>query len=733
MHPSPLTRPRRLRDLAAALVVVLSVTACSNESKMNRHMERGNEYLAEGKIQEATIEFLNVVQINPEHPEANEILGITLFDSGQFAPALNYLQRSAEHSPENAEVRVRLATLYLLRGLREEAREEAGAVLDVDPNNLDALTVFGDTAASAGEIDGAIRRLENARETHQQRAKYHLSLGALHLKKQDTETAEQMFQEAARVEPDVPDAFLALGTFYLAKGEVDTARENFERAAESAPLRSAVQIRVVDFHRLVDDDERANALLAEIVAEAPDFVPAWTRIAGYAFEDKDYDRAEEATNRLLESNPRDPEALRVLGEIYLARGDRAAAYEKYRESITVLQDYVRRRPDLAYAHFRLAQLHIRVEEIAQAMTSLERVIQLAPNSPQASILLAELRIRAGQNDQAIPILEDVLSRSDNSVGWKLLGMAHGAERDFDDAAVAFENFARLEPDNPEAPYRYGTALMGLERRQEARQHFEQALELDPDYIEPLAALAVLGVSTNDIPGAISRVQQQMARAGETGEHHLLLGQLHQAAGDVDRSEAAFRKSVELDPQLTAGYAKLAGLYVERGQESVALEEMKRALTHNRDNVGLMMMKGVLEQQGGDIETATMTYERLLEVNPSHAPAANNLAYLYEREGRYDEALRWAEVARAQSPDSPDIADTLGWIFYRKETYNRALALLKEAYAARPDHAEIAYHLGLAHHKMGEFKETIDVLSRALELDPNSPFADEARTVLDELR
>ena len=77
----------------------------------------------------------------------------------------------------------------------------------------------------------------------------------------------------------------------------------------------------------------------------------------------------------------------MMGEVHVAREENDEAEVRFREAITVLQDYVRRRPSLASAHFRLAQSHMRIGEIAQAMTSLERVIELAPNSPTASRLV----------------------------------------------------------------------------------------------------------------------------------------------------------------------------------------------------------------------------------------------------------------------------------------------------------------------------------------------------------
>lgn len=733
MFPRLRKHSQFIRVAIAALTISMSTSACSTESKIKRHMERGDAYLEEGKQQEAIIEFLNVIQLDNNHRGATQRLGVTLFDTGQFGTAFAYLKRAVEFDSEDAEVQTRLATIHLLRGQREEAREEAGAVLDRDATNLDALAIYADTASSEGEIDGAIRRLENVRAEHENRAKFHLALASLHVRKRDIDTAEAYFQEAARREPDSPDAHLALGTFYLAKRELDNAEEEFDKAAETAPIRSATQIRVVDFYRLLGNTEEANRRLDALVADAPDFVPAWTRIASYAFADEDYDRCEEALNHLLESNPRDPEALRMTAEVYRERGDAEAAEAKFRETITVLQDYVRRRPALASAHFRLAQMHMRLNENAQAMTALEKVIELAPNSPQASLLLAELQIRTGQAGRAVTVLESVLQRQQTALGFKLLGMAYMAEQHFARATRVYERYQELAPNDREAPFRVGSSLASEGKTPEALASFEKALELDPTYVEPLAAIARVNTGSERLGAALQRVQAQMAKIEPTGQHHYLLGQLYVASNQVDMAEVEYKKAVELSPDLNAGYAQLAGIYVRSGRDDVAIAEMDRALEHNPENEPILMLKGMIHHQGGDIDTARATYETLLGVNARFGPAANNLAYIYQQDGRIDEALDWAEIARAENPDNPDIADTLGWILYERGTYNRARSLLKEAAAGRPENAEIAYHLGFAHHKVGEFQETMDVIAKALEMDPDFTLANEARTVLDELR
>jgi tetratricopeptide (TPR) repeat protein len=726
---------RRLLEpiVLIAVLVVTASSACSTESKIKRHLARGDEYLAEGKYREAIIEFLNVIQLDEDNREATARLATALYDTGQFGPAFQYLQRAVENDAENVDARVRLATIYFYSGRQEEAREEAGVVLEKSPTHLDALTVYAGTASSEGEVDGAIRRLENSRSENGSKAKFHLALGSLYLRKQDVATAENMFQEAARVEPDSSDAHLALGTFYLAKREPARAKEEFDVAAQKAPVRSGTQIRVVDFYRLLGQPDEGDRRLDQLVAEAPDFYPAWRRIAQYAFADKNYDRAKQALNHLLEASDNDPETLRMLGEVHLALGENEEAQKRFREAIAILQDFVRRRPEQASAHFRLAQLHIRVGEIEQAKTQLQTVLELAPNSPSAALLLAELQINSRQAGLAIRPLEDLIQRQPSPLAYELLGKAYMQDQNPARATAAFTKFVELSPQEARAHHLLGASLVAEGKARDGFPHLEKALELAPAYVEPLALIASVEARQQRLGAALSRVQAQMAKIQPTGQHEFLLGQLYTASNQFDNAEKAYKKAVELDPNLNAAYAALSAIYVRTNRADQALAELDKGLEHNPKNVPVLMLKGMLQHQQGDVEDASVTYEALLGVNPNFAPAANNLAYILQQKGDLERAFQLAEVARKEAPDNPDIADTLGWILYERGTYERALGLLKEAAAGRPENAEILYHLGLTHHKLGNFQDTAVVLKKALALAPNSPFAVQAQTILDEMR
>jgi tetratricopeptide (TPR) repeat protein len=147
-----------------------------------------------------------------------------------------------------------------------------------------------------------------------------------------------------------------------------------------------------------------------------------------------------------------------------------------------------------------------------------------------------------------------------------------------------------------------------------------------------------------------------------------------------------------------------------------------------------MALGVIYDSVGKKAEARTMYEKVLEINPDFAPAANNLAWLLlEQDESPGRALDLAKKAKAHLPDDPNVADTLGWALIRAGLYTSALAELNEAAAKLPENPTILYHLGLAHWKMGERDKAMKVLQEALKTKSDFPERKEAEKLLEEIK
>jgi Flp pilus assembly protein TadD len=142
------------------------------------------------------------------------------------------------------------------------------------------------------------------------------------------------------------------------------------------------------------------------------------------------------------------------------------------------------------------------------------------------------------------------------------------------------------------------------------------------------------------------------------------------------------------------------------------------------------MVGLIYQMQNDEDQAREAFERVMELDPRAAVAANNLAWMYAEEGNnLDVALQLAQTARAGLPDSAEVNDTLGWVYLKKGQLHLAVSSLREAANLAPGSASIRYRLGVAYARAGDRERAREALTTALKLDPNFDAAVETRRLL----
>ncbi len=127
------------------------------------------------------------------------------------------------------------------------------------------------------------------------------------------------------------------------------------------------------------------------------------------------------------------------------------------------------------------------------------------------------------------------------------------------------------------------------------------------------------------------------------------------------------------------------------------------------------------EQRKDIQKARSHNRDILEREPKLSPAANNLAWLMaEQGGNYDEALSFAEKARAQPSDNPHIADTREWIYFKKNASLKVVPLFQETTEKLPENPVVQYHFGMAQFKNGDRVKAKKALEGVFQFRPNYP-------------
>jgi len=188
------------------LLTMAGACARSPEAKKARYLERGDRYFKQEQYRDAVIEYRNTLRIDGNNAHAIRQLGFAYYQLGQFGQSFRFLLKAEELEPENTDIPLKLATVYLLGGRLEDARGQIDRVLQREPKNLEALVLLGGAAITPVEVDAAIQRFQGVLADYQNKARLHLALGSLYARKQNLAAAEREYQTAVAREPDSVEA-----------------------------------------------------------------------------------------------------------------------------------------------------------------------------------------------------------------------------------------------------------------------------------------------------------------------------------------------------------------------------------------------------------------------------------------------------------------------------------------------------------------------------------------------
>ncbi len=722
-------------SIAAGLLVCL-VAGCSAKTRRARHMQRADKYFNAGQYPKAEVEYLNVLQLDSLNARAIGRLATIYYEQNRFDRAVGFLAKARELTPDDLELCIKLGNIYVAVGKPKEAQLEANVILAKIPGHAEAPVLLAEAAASPEDFEKVRQRLEELSAEVGETTPLQLAFGTLATRLGDLKAAEIAFKRAETLDPTSSAAHYALGNLFWAQNDLKGAELELKTAAELAPARSARRLRYAEFKIRTGELEAGKQLLAEVAKAAPDYLPVWLARAQIALAEQKYEECASLLGQALARDPANFDALLLRGRLMLARREAGKAIAEFER---MSAPYGRS----AQVHYHLALAYLLNNDTAQALKRLNQAVALDPNFAEAVLLQAQLNIRKDDSAQAITSLTDLIKRRPQLVqAHLLLATAYRAKGSLNEALGIYHRLAEVAPTNPDIPRLMGQVNVLQGNKAEARKAFGKALELAPDDLSALDQLVNLDLSEQQFSTALVRVEQQLTKKPNTAELQLLLAKVYGSQQDLDKTEGALLRAIELNPNHPQAYLLLARLYTQTGKHQKAVEKLNESLARNPQDTKALMLLGTIQSQLKEFSAARATYERLLGIEPKSYAALNNLAYLYsEQFGLLDKAYEMARRARdllcskAPSLSHPmgegqgegrdlDAAnptellraystETLGWIVFKRGEYSWALSLLQESAERLSAEPEVQFHLGMTYYMLGQEERAQAALKRAL--------------------
>ena len=677
---------------AAALIAALG-SSCSAEAKKSRLARRAEEFYKAGDYDKAKLEYTNLLRLDPKDPTPFEKIGVMWLEEGAPLRAGPFLVRARELAPARAEVRTKLAEVYVAVGGLEEARKEAQEALKIDPGNPNALVILADSARTPEEIADAEQQVQKSKRPDS--AEYQLAVATLALRKNDIPGIEPALQRAIAADPKASTAHLALARYWLAMKNTDSAETEFKKAADLAPLRNSAHLLYSEFKMQMGARDEAISYMNGVVKKAPDFLPAWTLLAKYTAQ-KNIDEGIALLENVFRRDTQNFDARILESQFLSAKGDP-------KKTIEALKQLESNYPKIPLVKLELAKAHLQNRDAAQALTTLAQAITLAPDYADAILLQAETNLRMGNVAATASAMEEFLKTNPTSERAQVfLADAYRAQGRFDDSAALLRKQIEAKPQDAQAYLMLGVLFRQQGKIAPARENLEKAFQLSQNKVTAVNQLIEMDIEAKDFATALQRISPALEKYPNEPALLLLEGKIYASQKDWDKAEAALLKVLQLNANVPSAYELLVSVYISAQKLPRAAEQIQAFLTKSPDNPGALMTLALIYSEMKEYGKARDAYEALLASKPDNVMAANNLAYIYSDQlNQLDKARDWAVKARSGDPNGGPVADTLGWILYRLGDYKQAAALLKEAAEKVPNEPEIQYHFAMASYMMGD--------------------------------
>jgi protein O-mannosyl-transferase len=171
------------------------------------------------------------------------------------------------------------------------------------------------------------------------------------------------------------------------------------------------------------------------------------------------------------------------------------------------------------------------------------------------------------------------------------------------------------------------ALVSLGRVQEAKEHYEQSLQINPKNAEAHYNFGNALMRSGRIPEAIEEFQQALRIKPDDAEVHSNLGAALAKTGKIKDAIAHYEQALRIEPDLAEAHNNLGLVLARVGKSEDAIQQYQEALRLQPDNAEVHKNLGVALAQVGRVPEAIVQYEQALRIKPDFPQAQNALARL----------------------------------------------------------------------------------------------------------
>ena len=329
-----------------------------------------------GTLEQASNQIIN---LKPASPDGYALHSLAEMNRKQFAAAERDVNKAIEVDPQSQVGYVQRGNLKFLQKQYEDAARAYQQALDRDPNSTDALRGLMNTYLAQNQMERAVAIANAQIVKSPANSSFYDLLGTVLLRnKKDLNAAEPALRKSVELDKSNIDALLKLAQVQAAKGNFDQAIATCQQAVKDNSNLWEGYLLLGQLYESTRDWNKAQEAYQKVLEFKPNDPVASNNLANVLLQaGGNPDMALSLAQTARRGMPDSPDAADTLGWVYYQTG-------AYRSAISLLQEALKlqqknKAPDNADLHYHLGLAYEKTKQPALAREQLERVLKINPN------------------------------------------------------------------------------------------------------------------------------------------------------------------------------------------------------------------------------------------------------------------------------------------------------------------------------------------------------------------
>ena len=652
------------------LSIALAITACSEQVSVESHLESAKSYLSQNKVNESIIELKNAIRADSKNAEARFLLGQIYLTLGDGTAAVKELERSYQYNYAVNKVLPLLTRAYILTDSDVDVLALSTAAKKLSTEEQSQYLAYQTLAALRSEQpELAEESVELAQSIAQQSLYSMLALAYFQLSESKYEEVKTLISRILIIDAKQVDTLMLQGQVSMVTKDYQQAALSFKEYLNLQPRSGIVQLLLADALLKSGQDKEAENYADAILAQIQSQPFAHYIKAMVAFNSENFDKASEHAEIALSTNFNQ-------FNLKLVAGASAFYLKNWQQSHRHLTSVVKYLPKDHQARRMLAVTQLELGLIDEISTTIGNFEGSQTDDGQFLSSLSYKLLELGATAEAKKLLEQNEEATSNNAGNN-----------------ARKGILKLMMNDPS----------GI-------QDLQDAVKLDPTFIEAELALAYAAIQNNDIEKAQEIAIKWQEKYPEKSSSYNLMASIAIKEKKYDEAEGSLKQSLALEPDNM--FALTEQLRLARQQKNVPLSKKRVdyliTLAPNNNKV-LRHYFGIYrnEMALAKLQTAYQTDKQDMKKAILVAEAMMSLTHYKDSESLL--------INLAGTPKLPKRYWQLMVYNYRKQNDSKKIqSTLEEWLKASPYHIEPVVLLADLHANSGNNERALNVVKRGLD-------------------